>query len=86
MVWEPRSQYWLFLAYACPYELIFHLQTEEDRGYPFYFIKKDNYTKIILINLIVKIVDFTVELYFKGKNLNSKFFSILFEINDFSIK
>ena len=34
----------------------------------------------------MKIVDFTVELYFKGKNFNSNFFPILSELNDFSIK
>ena len=34
----------------------------------------------------MKIVDLTVELYFKGKTVNSQFFPILPELNDFSIK
>ena len=51
------------------------------------FVSQTNYLiKFIWSNFKVKIVGLTVELYFKGKNLNSQFSPILSGINDFSIK
>ena len=54
--------------------------------WPLLFYKKNYFIKLIFKKLKVKIVDLTVELYFKGKNLNSEFFPILPELNDLSYK
>ena len=54
---------------------------------PYCVIKKNKYIKLIWRNLKVKIVDLTVEPYFKGRNYNFNFFfPILPELNDFYIK